>query len=80
MREKVKSGKFELNKLKDTFNTADLLTKHLSKMDMLRCVEGLASWYAEGKSEIAPHLSSLEEYDLMPILLEQLSIKCYHVC
>ena len=69
----------EVSKIKNTFNPADLLTKHLPKQDLMRCVESLGGWFAGGRAEIAPELGNLEEHTLLPIILEQLSIACCHV-
>ena len=75
----MREGVFELITLKNVFNTADLLTKHLSKSELTRCVEGIGGWFAQGRSEIAPELAALSQHTMTPIILEALSVMSYDV-
>ena len=54
IQEKVRDGDFSLLKVRGTLNPADLLTKHLAKDDMHRCVGTCNMTFMEGRSPITP--------------------------
>ena len=80
VQEKVQSGAISLHKIKNTFNSSDCLTKYLDNAALKQCMEQLDMWHFEGRSELAPQLNLLDgPPTLMPLLLERLAIKCYHI-
>ena len=79
IQEKVKAGDIQLLKIKNVFNSADCLTKHLDYMTLCRCLEQLDMHFVAGRSEIAPDLNIMDGNTLMPILLQKLQIHCYHI-
>ena len=60
-------------KIKNTWNTADLFTKHLSAPEIERILELMNHTYEEGRSPSAPMLNALEMIT-MPIVMEILGI------
>ena len=64
IQEKVRDGDVELQKIKNKFNTVDVLTKHLAEMPMLECLEFVDVGHVEGRHELAPALAGSEEVDL----------------
>lgn len=76
----VDRKRIELHKIKNSFNPADMFTKYLSRADMDLIVDRLDHAYEQGRSEIAPELSNINEVHPMRfIMLEQYVIKNYHV-
>ena len=51
--------KVVINKLKNKFNEADILTKHLPKYDVDQIVDLLQHEFTEGRNSDAPELSLL---------------------
>ena len=68
VQEKVQDGAIEVTKLKGSFNTADMLTKHLAQADLRKCVEILGHEYAEGRSAVAPEMGMSEQNAMLPSL------------
>ena len=52
VQEKVRNGVFEINKIKNAFNTADLLTKHLGNFDVMKCVEAFGCFFAQSPPSV----------------------------
>ena len=52
----VKSGDFDVIKMKNTYNSADMMTKHLCIEDMEKCVHQIGCTYAAGRAGLAPKL------------------------
>ena len=64
IQEKVKSGEIELQKIKNVFNPADLLTKHLAEAAMMQCLEFLDVVFLDGRHELAPSLAGSGSVDI----------------
>ena len=78
--QKVQSGAITLNKIKNIYNSSDGFTNHFDFSSQRQCLEQLDMWHADGRSEMAPELNHADETPtLMPLLLEKLAIKCYHI-
>ena len=75
--EEVREDVFEVLKTKNAYNTGGLLTKHLSKAELSRCVEGMGGFFAQGRSEVAPELGGSTDHSMMPILLEAVGSMTY---
>ena len=54
VQEKVADDIIELSKIKNVYNPADLLTKHLQQHEVARCMEFLDCYYSAGRSDLAP--------------------------
>ena len=54
VQEKLRRRQFELFKVKGEDNPADLLTKHLTRDKMLRCLTFMSCEYREGRAQVAP--------------------------
>ena len=54
VQEKVADDVIELSKIKNVYNPADLLTKHLQQHEVARCMEFLDCYYSAGRSDLAP--------------------------
>ena len=54
VQEKLRKRQFELFKVKGEDNPADLLTKHLTRDKMLRCLTIMSCEYREGRAQVAP--------------------------
>ena len=52
--EKIANDVIELSKIKNVYNPSDLLTKHLSQLEVARCMEFLDCYYGTGRSTLAP--------------------------
>ena len=63
LQEQVSLKKVVINKLKNKFNVADILTKHLSKYDVDQIVDFLQHEFSEGRNADAPELSLLTGKD-----------------
>ena len=74
----VREGDFEVIKLKNTFNSSDMMTKHLGREDMERCVQNLSCTFQDGRSALAPQLNAIDGSGL-DIMLFNMGIKCYHL-
>lgn len=61
VQEAVKKERVELVKIKGTFNSADLFTKHVDRSTLDRMVEGLRGMHEDGRYELAPQLSTIHE-------------------
>ena len=55
----VHDGGFGVVKLKNTFNSFDMMTKHLGREDLEKCVHQLSCKFLDGRSELAPQLNSM---------------------
>ena len=73
LQSQVQDGTIELVKIKNTWNTADLFTKHLSAPEIERILELMNHTYEEGRSPSAPMLNTLESMT-MPMAMEILGI------
>ena len=54
IQEKIANDVIELSKIKNVDNPSDLLTKHLAQHEIARCMEFLDTYYAAGRSALAP--------------------------
>ena len=54
VQEKIANDVIELSKIKNVYNPSDLLTKHLSQLEVARCMEFLDCYYGTGRSALAP--------------------------
>ncbi len=54
VQEKLRRREFALFKVKGEDNPADLLTKHLTREKMLRCLTFMSCEYREGRPQVAP--------------------------
>ena len=54
----VQSGRIDLVKLKNRFNSADAFTKHLSFQELVECFTPLGCRHASGRHNLAPELSA----------------------
>ena len=61
LQEQVATKRVWINKLKNKFNVADLLTKHLSKYEVDQIIDFLQHEFAEGRNSSAPELSFLND-------------------
>ena len=59
IQERVKSGDIEIQKIKNLFNPADLLTKHSAEAAMLQCLEFLDFTFIDGRHELAPFIGRI---------------------
>ena len=59
LQDQVATKKVVINKLKNKFNVADILTKHLAKYDVDQIVDYLQHEFSEGRNSDAPELSLL---------------------
>ena len=59
--EKIHDGNIKVMKIKNKFNPADLMTKHLSQAEIARILEQLVHVHAEGRSEHASELATVAE-------------------
>ena len=59
--EKIHDGNIKVMKIKNKFNPADLMTKHLSKAEFAHILEQLVHVHAEGRSEHAPELATVTQ-------------------
>ena len=50
----------ELQKIKNVYNPADLMTKHLAETEMQHCMELIDTEFLDGKSPIAPDLNMFD--------------------
>ena len=57
IQEKIHGGNIKVMKIKNKFNPADLVTKHLSKAEIAHILEQLVHVHAEGRSEHAPDMA-----------------------
>jgi len=62
LQDKVKEEDFELRKVPGLENPADLMTKHLSRVDADRHLVGLGMHLGGGRAATAPTLGSVEEH------------------
>ena len=60
IQEKVSTGIITIFKIKNKFNPADLLTKHLSKDEIAHIVDALGHQFTEGRNSEAPELATVE--------------------
>ena len=58
--EKVADESIELQKIKNVYNPADLMTKHLAETEMQHCMELIETEFLDGRSPIAPDLNMLD--------------------
>ena len=61
IQEKVSKGVISIVKIKNKFNPADLLTKHLSKDEIAQIVDALCHEFTEGRNEDAPELALVHD-------------------
>ena len=57
IQERVHLGDLRIIKIKNKFNPADLMTKHLSQAEIVQILEHLNHLHAEGRSDNAPELA-----------------------
>ena len=74
LQNQVQNGVIEMVKIKNTWNTADLFTKHLTGPEVMRLVELMDHEYAEGRSPVAPKLMLMEKCNLRRLLVDALCI------
>ena len=60
IQEKVSTGIITILQIKNKFNPADLLTKHLSKDEIAHIVDALGHQFTEGRNSEAPELATVE--------------------
>ena len=58
VQDKLAAGDFTLHKVLGTENPADMLTKHLSRPDMLKCMAKLALQHESGRAASAPDIAA----------------------
>ena len=63
IKERVYLGDLKIVKIKNKFNPADLMTKHLSHGEIVNILEQLNHVHAEGRSEEAPELALVVKKD-----------------
>ena len=63
IQERVYLGDLKIVKIKNKFNPADLMTKHLSHGEIVNILEQLNHVHAEGRSEEAPELALVVKKD-----------------
>ena len=63
IQERVYLGDLKIVKIKNKFNPADLMTKHLSHGEIVNILEQLNHVHAEGRSDEAPELALLVKED-----------------
>ena len=63
IQEKVHDGVLKIVKIKNKFNPADLMTKHLSQAEISHILEQLDHIHAEGRSQHAPELALVDGPD-----------------
>ena len=61
LQEQVAEGKVYIHKIKNKFNLADLLTKYLSAQEIAQIMEYMQHTHLEGRSDVAPSLSLIED-------------------
>ena len=64
VQEKVKNGEVEIIKIKNDFNPADILTKHLAEMPMMQCLDSICVQFIEGRHAIAPSFTRSTMVDM----------------
>ena len=57
IQERVQNGDIKVIKIKNKYNPADLMTKHLSNLEIVTIMEHLNHEHAQGRSEHAPELA-----------------------
>ena len=62
LQEQISMKKITVHKLKNKFNVADLLTKHLSKYEVDQIIDFLQHEFAEGRNADAPDLNFVTEH------------------
>ena len=63
-------------KIKNTWNTADLFTKHLTGPEIQRIMELMDHEHSEGRSPVAPKIMALEGCNPRLLLIEALLLFC----
>ena len=77
IQEKVHTGEFEVVKIGNRFNSADLCTKHLSQSEVAEIVEDMGHEWSEGRSEAAQQLvAHFSAVDLEDLIRYRCNIKC----
>ena len=61
IQEKTKDGTFGVDKVRTDLNPADLMTKNLTKAEIVQILEHLNHVHAEGRSDHAPKLVPIHE-------------------
>ena len=61
IQEQVADKKVSINKIKNKFNLADLLTKYLTAAEIAQIIDFMQHSFLEGRNEIAPSLSLLDD-------------------
>ena len=56
VQEKIRNGDFALRKVHGKANPADLMTKHLARDDMLKCMTSLCSYFVSGRAQVTPNI------------------------
>lgn len=80
VQERVERENIEIAKIRNTVNSADLLTKHLSQSEVKEVLENIECGWMEGRSDIAPTLvGQVDCGDITDIMIMQYQIKCYSV-
>ena len=60
----MKSDDIEIQKIKNFFNPANLLTKHLAEAPMMQCLEFLECLFLEGTHELAPASAGSNDFEM----------------
>ena len=60
---RVQVGDLKVIKIKNKYNPADLMTKHLSQAEIVQILEHLNHVHAEGRSDNAPELALVRGED-----------------
>ena len=68
IQERVNTGDIEIQKIKNSFNPSDILTKHLAEMTMLECLHFLDVDFLDGRHPLAPQLAGSTEVNLELLL------------
>ena len=83
LQEQVAMKRIIVNKLKNKFNAADLLTKHLTKYEADQIIDFLQHEFSEGRNADAPNLSIITEDnfihddELHMVLEDGISQRCW---
>ena len=63
IQEKIHLRKLKIIKIKNKYNPADLMTKHLSQAEITQTMEDLEHIHVAGRSEHAPELAVVEQQE-----------------
>ena len=64
VQEKIKNGDIEVQKIKNSYNPSDVLTKHLNEFMMMECMGFIDLHFAEGRHALAPAMVVSADVDM----------------